>query len=87
MIHDLKIWPCFFQPIIDDIKRFEIRKNDRGFSVGDVLHLREWDKATGYTGRETYQHVEYLISECSGLAPGYVIMGINGPWGRSVADS
>ena len=41
--HDLKVWPAFFDPLADGTKPFEARKDDRGFAVGDVLHLREYD--------------------------------------------
>lgn len=43
MIHELKIKPKFFQDIINVIKNFEIRKNDRKFRVGDILVLSEFD--------------------------------------------
>lgn len=81
VIHDLKIWPEFYQAIIDDIKRFEIRRNDRNFQVGDILRLREW-KAGRYSGRSTLYLVEYILIKGPGLQKDHVIMSINGPWGE-----
>ena len=40
--HDLKTWPEYFADVAAGVKRVEIRLDDRGYAVGDVLHLREW---------------------------------------------
>jgi len=51
-LHDLKIWPQFFDAVAEGRKRAEIRKNDRDYQDGDVLNLREFDPHTEqYTGR------------------------------------
>ena len=39
MIHELKTWPQFWPALCDGSKTFELRKNDRGFEVGDILIL------------------------------------------------
>lgn len=50
--HELKIWPQHFADIASGLKRYEVRKNDRVFQLGDELHLREWDpEPATYTGR------------------------------------
>lgn len=73
--HDLKIWPEFFEPVRDGIKLFEVRKNDRGIKVGDVLKLREWnDKTKKYTGREVRVKVLYILDWI--YLNGYSIMSI-----------
>jgi len=41
-IHELKIWPEFYHAVLSGEKTFELRKNDRDFHVGDVLHLKEF---------------------------------------------
>ena len=41
--HELKTWPQYFAAVRSGKKRFEIRRNDREFAVGDVLVLREFD--------------------------------------------
>lgn len=41
--HTLKTWPPHFTAIWDGIKRAELRRDDRGYAVGDVLRLHEWD--------------------------------------------
>jgi len=34
MIHRLKPWPEFFEPVLTGEKRFELRRDDRCFQVG-----------------------------------------------------
>lgn len=41
--HDLKIFPRYFEEVVNGSKRFEIRKNDRDFKVGDEVLLREYN--------------------------------------------
>jgi len=61
MTHDLKIWPEYFQAILDDRKTFEIRNNDRDYKAWDYLNLREWQMdGHYYTGREIVVCVPYL---------------------------
>ncbi len=41
-VHELKCWPVPFAAMRDGTKRFEFRKDDRNYQVGDVLQNREW---------------------------------------------
>ncbi|WP_441235685.1 ASCH/PUA domain-containing protein [Bradyrhizobium sp. 930_D9_N1_4] len=83
--HYLKTWPEFFAALVECEKTFELRKNDRQFQRGDVLHLQEFDPETkAYSGREITRKVVYMLDHrpdagCAatfGLSPGYVIMGL-----------
>jgi len=77
--HDLKTWPNEFSAVADGSKRFEWRRDDgRGFEVGDVLILHEWEPTPGkYTGRVLRATVTYLLRGPAFDAPsGYVIMSI-----------
>lgn len=40
MIHELKIKECYWIDIFKCRKTFEIRKNDRNYRVGDIIHFR-----------------------------------------------
>lgn len=82
-IHDLKIWPEFFDAVDSGVKTFDLRKDDRGFKVGDVLKLREWAPAGHfYTGRSVVKQIGYILEHrpdagCAatfGLQEGYVIL-------------
>lgn len=71
--HDLKTIQPYFAAVKDGTKPFEIRKNDRGFAVGDTLRLREWT-GTAYTGDLVEVEVTYLTDYAQ--ADGYVVMGV-----------
>ena len=56
-----KIWPEYFQAILDGKKTYEIRLNDFEINEGDTLVLKEWNPATkSYTGRELERKVGYI---------------------------
>jgi hypothetical protein len=62
MIIEKKVWPEYFQAILDGKKKFELRIADFECNGGDTLHLREWDSQTkNYTGREMKKDVTYVI--------------------------
>ncbi len=74
--HRLKTWPTFYDALRTERKKFEIRKDDRNFEMGDTLVLCEWDPLLQeYTGSEMTVTVTYLLRGL-GLKPGYVAMGI-----------
>jgi hypothetical protein len=74
--HELKTWPMYFEAVLSGHKRFEIRRHDRDFKVGDVLLLNEYDPSNGYTGRSFRTIVTYITAFPDGLRDGYVCMGI-----------
>ena len=81
--HELKCWPEFYTALVSGEKTFELRFDDRGFRVGDVLWIREWrrlrivdGKAEGeYTGREMRRTVSYLLGGF-GLQKDFVCMAL-----------
>ena len=73
--HELKTWPEYFAAVDEGRKTFEIRKADRLYAVGDILHLREWDSDTDqYTGRGMWVRVTYITNWKQ--VDGYIVMGI-----------
>jgi hypothetical protein len=75
--HVLKCWPGLFDDVVCGEKRFEVRRNDRGFDAGDVLQLREWRPDTrSFSGRVTHVRVTYILHTAPGLQFGFVVMGI-----------
>lgn len=84
-VHELKTDPKVFDAVSFGEKTFEIRKDDRGFKVGDKLRLRR----TKYTGaqmkagkpliyeEETHRYVSHILrGPIYGLKSGWVIMSI-----------
>lgn len=82
--HELKVWPAYYEAIERGEKRFEARKDDRGFQVGDVLFLREWDPDRNdgtrygvFTGRGLRRTVTYILRGPGfGVEAGFVVMSI-----------
>jgi hypothetical protein len=76
--HDLKTWPSAFEPINNEDKLFEIRKNDRDFKVGDRLNLHEWNpESETYSGRVISCKVKYISYGPAWEIPiGYCVMSI-----------
>lgn len=86
MIHELKILPEYFDAVDRREKTFEIRKNDRGFKVGDYLTLKEWD-GEQYTGREVSRYVNYILYDWTGgLQDGWCIMNLKISHLKAVLD-
>lgn len=76
MKHKLKIIPDRFEAILEGIKTFEIRFNDRNFQVGDILLLAEL--AIGHphitTGRMIWAEICYIDDYAQ--QRNYVILGL-----------
>lgn len=76
-VHELKILPEYFEEVLKQNKRFELRKDDRDWEVGDAILLKEWD-GEEYTGRVMQLlTIRYILRDCSeyGLQEGYCILG------------
>lgn len=95
MIHILKCWPEPFAALVLGVKKFEFRRDDRGFNVGDLLELREWNPKAGgvgveafgdfgYTGARAVRVVDYVLRPPTfGVPDGFVIMSLSGSWSES----
>ena len=62
MIHEVKSWTEHFDAITSGVKYFELRKNDRGYKVGDTVVLQEFRQHIGtYSGREQKIIITYMV--------------------------
>ena len=61
MTHNLKIQEEYYIAVLEGRKRFEIRKNDRRFQVGDVVILNEViGDQCDYSGRSLKVRIIYI---------------------------
>jgi hypothetical protein len=74
-IHDLKVWPPYFDRILDGSKTFEIRRNDRDYQPGELLRLSEYNpdgdhdtcadencRTRRYTGRTLNKRIGFVVT-------------------------
>lgn len=87
MTHELKTRPEYFQAVIDGVKPFEVRLDDRRFLVGDRLKLMEYEpnddghadprRHGKYTGRIAIANITYKLTGVQfGVMPGYCVLGL-----------
>lgn len=87
-VHELRLDTKFFDDVASGKKTFEIRNNDRGFRVGDVLALTrtqsgdytlfdgsKWIKSDIRQAETILKQVVYITD--FEQKPGYVVLGIN----------
>lgn len=82
--HRLKIFVKYADAIMDGTKTFEVRKNDRGYEVGDKIVfdvVTNEGYAVGAAARHplngaTYR-IGYILDDFEGLAQKYVALAIS----------
>ena len=82
--HRLKVFIKYADAIMNGTKTFEVRKNDRGYEVGDKI---VFDDVTndGYSVGEAARHplngatyrIDYILDGFEGLAQKYVALAIS----------
>lgn len=84
-IHELKTWPDSFELVWRGEKPYELRKNDRGFKVGDAVRLREWDPGDEvYSGRELLMPITCITPGGRFELPDHLcILGLGEVWTRT----
>lgn len=72
MVHTLKIQDVYYERIINNLKSFEVRKNDRDFQVGDLINFTA--VATCFQRIGTWRIV--YVHSILGMQEGYVVLGL-----------
>lgn len=76
--HQLKIEPGHFRDVQLGLKRAEVRRDDRGFRVGDHVVLREYHDHFGYIGGVITARISHILTGGYGLQPGFVVLSLRG---------
>jgi len=84
MVHTMKSWPWFFEPMMAGLKMHDMRTTERDFKIGDTVILKEFDPRVGvYTGRTLQMAITYITSRdtpcalsSNGLAQDHVILSL-----------
>lgn len=73
--HNLKTIQPYFNQIKSGEKTFELRNDDRRYSVGDLICLMEF-KDGALTGPTITKEITHILRNCPeyGLMPGYCIL-------------
>lgn len=74
--HELKTIQPYFNEVWSGNKTFEYRFNDRDFKEGDIVILREWSEAHGYSGRNVTGKIGFVLIDFPGFPAGYVVFSI-----------
>ena len=82
--HRLKIHEQYADAVLNGTKTFEIRKNDRGYRVGDKIVFGVVSNE-GYAVGEATRHqlngatyrIDYILDDFEGLAQKYVALAIS----------
>jgi ParB family chromosome partitioning protein len=71
----LKTETQYFQAVENGSKEFEVRKNDRGYKLGDIVYLQETVNGV-YTGRVMpgCEVIYILLGGQYGIDPDYCVM-------------
>ena len=75
--HIVKIDPEYFDDVVNKVKKFEVRKNDRNYKVGNIIELREFNrKRNEYTGRTITAEITYILDNEEYVKENYVIFAL-----------
>lgn len=74
--HTLKICKKYADAVMSGAKTFEIRKNDRGYKVGDKIVFAVYPRPQHPLNGATYR-IDYILDDFEGLAQKYVALAIS----------
>lgn len=89
-IHKLKVWPEYWDALASGEKKFEVRRDDRGFQRGDILALIKTEphwmgpayatvirSLKGEAAHVIRKRIGWILTGGQfGIEPGYVVMSL-----------
>lgn len=82
-LHELKVKDEYFREVLRENKTFELRKNDRDYQVGDLIHFVDIEGSNHIIGNPFYNknlvfQITYILKDVPqyGLDKDYCILGI-----------
>lgn len=76
-IHELKTVAPYFHEVWAGDKTFELRRNDRGFEVGDFLILKHWKTDDSeYSGMWILAKITSVLEGFDGIHKGFCVQSI-----------
>jgi hypothetical protein len=79
-VHKLKTWPVYFWAIASGDLTGCVRRDDRGYDVGDLVELHEWVAGVDmYTGRVLTKRITHVLRDLEGIQPGYAGLSFGAP--------
>ena len=75
--HNIKLSSLYFDDVASGRKSFEVRINDRPYTLGDKICFQEVDSISSlYTGRKFIASITYLLNNNRYCKEGYVIFSL-----------
>jgi hypothetical protein len=84
--HHLKTVQPYYAASEIGEKTFELRKDDRNYAIGDILHLCEWD-GNQETWRSHYKQVTYILRDAPYVPNGYACLAVLPVTAAAVRDA
>jgi hypothetical protein len=82
-VHKLKCWTPYYDATRRGDKRFDVRRDDRGYQKGDFVLLEQYEPGVGYicdpnnnVPFSIEKEIKYILTGGQfGIEPGYVVLG------------
>lgn len=82
-VHKLKCWTPYYTAILAGDKKFDVRRDDRNFAVGDLVLLQQYDQSTEKyvlgSARQPLaveKRIKYILPGGQfGIESGFVVLG------------